>query len=84
MFNRRIEKLRIAATLTHRIYGINSNPATIDNFKNILIVNKIVNHKAIITMNPTMGDLRPKKAGDHNMFRINCPANRVRAFLICR
>ena len=57
------------AKLTHKIYGISSHPAKFDNLKNFIIVSNIKTHKIKITINPSKGDFKPKKATDQNEFK---------------
>jgi hypothetical protein len=77
-----IQKLRIAAKLTHIMYGMSKIPAVFDTFMKSIIVNAIEIHMMEISIRPARGNRSPKKATDHSTFRINCTAKMMRAFWI--
>ena len=78
-----IAALSAVAVLTQTIYGIRSNPAGRDTFKNERIVMRIVTHRMTMTTSPMRGDRRAKKTPDHKMLRINWVLNTISALLGC-
>lgn len=70
-FNKMMDRFKIVAKLTQAKYGIRSQPASLDAFRNFLIVRQIVSHKRIITAKAAIGDFRPKKSIDQSAFSAN-------------
>lgn len=70
------------AKLTHKIYGINNQLATLEIPKNLIIVSKIKIHKTIMTINPKNGDFNPKNATDQKILTNNWIMNIITALFI--
>jgi hypothetical protein len=63
-----MEKFRIAAKLTHKIYGTRSAPAVYDRLKKYRVVSRMHTHNSTMLTNPARGDLSPKNIIDHDAF----------------
>ena len=79
-----MEIFKVAAKVTHPIYGSNSHPAVVDNLKNFRMVSNIATHRITITTIPERGDWNPKNVTDHKAFRASCTRNMTRAILTRR
>jgi hypothetical protein len=77
------EKLRMAAKLTHKMYGRRSRAAAFEIPKKLLIVKRMAIQRRTMSMSPKRGDLSPKKAIDQKALRINWIKKKNRALLAC-
>ena len=71
-FNRHIEKLSAAASLTHTKYGNSNQPAAGTAFQSSIDVARMANHNMTISAKARPGDLSRKKRADHATLSNNC------------
>ncbi len=69
-----IEKFRIDAKVTHKIYGIRIYEDVFENFLNDIMVSRIAIHNRTISIKAIKGFLNPKNKIDHNVLRASCIA----------
>ncbi len=72
LFKIQIEKLRYAAKLTHRMYGINRYMVVLEILKNAIIVATMMSHRLRISTKAPRGLCKPKNRIDHIILRSSC------------
>lgn len=75
LFNINSETLRIAAKLTHRIYGKSNIAAGFEIAKNLLMLQNMAAHRKIMTAKPPAIDRPPKNTIDQRALSANCRKN---------